>query len=62
MESRGAVYLMALENQVPGRDLSDPRLCGIFNTEGNVAIRAGGSNMIIYELAWDGKCLSRGVE
>lgn len=56
MQERGGRYLMALENQVPGENLSDPRLCPVFQSDGDAALRAGGSKMVIYALAWDGHC------
>lgn len=56
MRARGAKYLMALDNQVPGGDMDDPRLCPVFTTGGDVAPRAGASNMTVYALAWDGNC------
>jgi 4-amino-4-deoxy-L-arabinose transferase-like glycosyltransferase len=56
IEGRGADYLMALENQVPGDDPRDPRLCPVFTTGGAVAPLAGGTNMTIYRLAWDRTC------
>lgn len=56
MQAQGGRYLMAFDTQVPGRDLNDPRLCEVFNTRGEASIRAGGSNMITYALAWDGVC------
>lgn len=56
MESNGARYLMAFTDQVPGRDLTDPRLCPLHQTAGREALLAGGSKMVIYRLAWDGQC------
>jgi hypothetical protein len=56
MRERDAKYLMALENQIPGRDPNDSRLCEVFTTSGEDALRAGGSNMTIYVIAWDGNC------
>ena len=56
MEARGAVYLMAFPDQVPGDDPTDPRLCSIFITNGEAAPRLGGANMSIYRLAWSGSC------
>ncbi|MFN8564454.1 MAG: hypothetical protein U0703_23190 [Anaerolineae bacterium] len=56
MQARGGKYLMALDNQVPGGDVHDPRLCEVFTTGGDVAPRAGASNMTVYALAWDGNC------
>ncbi len=56
MEERGAAYLMALDDQVPNDDLSDPRLCLIFNTGGALAPVSGGSNMKVYRIAWDRSC------
>jgi hypothetical protein len=56
MEERGAVYLMAMDDQVPNDDPGDPRLCTIFNTAGALAPISGGSNMRVYRIAWDGIC------
>ncbi len=56
MQARDAKYLEALDNQIPGGSLDDPRLCPIFKTEGTAALRAGGSKMTIYRLAWEGTC------
>ena len=56
MQERGAVYLMAMDDQVPNDDPNDPRLCPIFDTEGAVAPVQGGSNVVIYRLDWDANC------
>lgn len=56
MQARGGKYLMALDNQIPGGDAHDPRLCEVFTTGGTVAPLAGASNMTVYALAWDGVC------
>ncbi len=56
MQERGGRYLMALDNQVPGGDVHDPRLCEVFTTHGEAAKRAGASNMTVYRLAWDESC------
>lgn len=56
MKARGARYLMAFPDQVPGADLRDPRLCPVFTTNGATSPRQGGYNMTIYALAWDGIC------
>jgi hypothetical protein len=53
MRERGGKYLEVLNNQIPGGDLHDPRLCPVFATYGTAALRAGGSNMSIYALRWD---------
>lgn len=58
MRERDAKYLMALDNQIPGRDPNDSRLCEVFATTGTDAVRAGGSNMRIYAITWDGNCAS----
>jgi hypothetical protein len=58
MRERGAKYLMALDNQVPGGDVHDLRLCPVFTTGGEAAPRAGASNMTVYRLAWDRDCAS----
>ncbi len=56
MQRRGARYLMAFPNQVPGGDTLDSRLCPLFTTNNPTAIAAGGKNMSVYTLAWDGVC------
>ncbi len=56
MQAQGGRYLRALNDQVPGDDVNDPRLCPVFTTGGTAAVRAGGTNMTIYKLAYDGVC------
>jgi len=56
MQAQNAQYLMAFPDQIPGDDPTDPRLCEVFNTGGEAAIAAGGGNMAVYALAWDGNC------
>ncbi|MBZ0285088.1 MAG: hypothetical protein K8L97_30410 [Anaerolineae bacterium] len=56
MEERDARYLMAFPDQIPGDDVNDPRLCPIFTTGGKTSPAAGGPNMAVYKLAWDGMC------
>lgn len=56
MRERGAVYLMAFPDQVPGDDVQDERLCPIYTTGGSASPLAGGANMTIYALTWSGTC------
>jgi hypothetical protein len=56
MRQRGVRYLMAFPNQVPGQDVSDPRLCPIFTTNGQTVLSMNEANMTIYALTWDGVC------
>ncbi len=58
MRAHDVKYLMALDNQVPGGDVKDPRLCEVFNTHGQAALSGGpgASNMKVYALAWNGVC------
>jgi hypothetical protein len=56
MEERGARYLMALPDQIPGQSEDDPRLCEIFNSGGEWSPRYGGATMKVYALAWNGEC------
>lgn len=56
MQARQARYLMAFPDQVPGGDAGDRRLCPVYSTGSPWATAAGGSNMTIYALAWDGDC------
>jgi hypothetical protein len=56
MQQRGARYLMAFPDQIPGKRTDDPRLCPVFETSGTTSPAAGGPNMTVYSLAWDGIC------
>ena len=56
LETRGAQYLMAMPDQVPGDDVNDARLCPVYQSDGRAAIIAGGEKMTIYGLAWDDPC------
>ncbi|MBN2470580.1 MAG: hypothetical protein JXN59_07640 [Anaerolineae bacterium] len=56
MAARDVRYLLAFPDQVPGQDADDPRLCPMFTTGAPEAIAAGGQNMTVYALAWDGNC------
>jgi hypothetical protein len=56
LAARGARYLMAMPDQVPGADADDARLCPVYQSEGRAAVGAGGEKMTIYALAWDGVC------
>jgi hypothetical protein len=56
LQERGARYLMAMPDQVPGEEVSDPRLCLYYRSDGTATFAAGGEKMTIYRLAWDGDC------
>jgi hypothetical protein len=56
MQERDARYLMAFADQVPGRNVNDPRLCPIYSTGAEITLLAGGTNMTIYRLSWDATC------
>ena len=56
METRGVRYLMAFPDQIPGHDGEDSRLCPVYATGAPWAREAGGANMTVYMLAWDGGC------
>lgn len=58
MEGRGARYLVAFPDQIPGRDINDPRLCLLHTTNAPTARQAGGENMSIYSLSWQGNCVT----
>jgi hypothetical protein len=58
MEQKNAKYLMAFPDQLPGRNPNDPRLCPLFTTGGAAAKAAGGANMTVYRLHWEGECSS----
>jgi len=55
MEARGAAYLMAFTDQIPGRSPDDGRLCPVFVTGGQTAPTFGQSNMTVYALDWSGR-------
>jgi hypothetical protein len=60
IQQEQAQYLMAFPDQIPGypdRLPADaPALCPVFTTNGQAAPAAGGKNMSIYWLAWEGVC------
>ncbi|HEX2908279.1 MAG TPA: hypothetical protein VHO69_15515, partial [Phototrophicaceae bacterium] len=56
MQQHDARYLMAFPDQIPGKTTDDPRLCAVFGTGGTASPAAGGPNMAVYRLAWDGVC------
>ncbi len=56
LRERNAQYLLAFPDQIPGQNPDDPRLCPLFTTEGTASLQAGGGNMTVYALAWDGNC------
>jgi hypothetical protein len=56
LQKNNARYLMAFPDQVPGDDINDSHLCPLFTTGGQASIQAGGPNMTIYALTWDGMC------
>jgi hypothetical protein len=59
MEERGAVYLMAFPDQIPGRNPNDSRLCLVFYADSEITRRvrgAEGTSMRIYRIAWDATC------
>jgi hypothetical protein len=58
IEQRGAPYLMAFPDQVPGKDADDSRLCPVFTSNGAASRSVGGPNMTVYFLIWDGSCSS----
>jgi len=56
MQERGARYLMAFPDQIPGKRTDDPRLCQVFVTPNRTSYSVSGPNMAVYALAWDGVC------
>lgn len=58
MRERNVQYLMAFQDQLPGNDPSDSRLCLRYQSDGRTTLDAGGSKMTIYQLIWDGECPS----
>jgi hypothetical protein len=56
MQAYDARYLMAFDDQIPGRNPADARLCFLYQSDGRQSIEAGGSKMVIYAIAWDGVC------
>jgi hypothetical protein len=56
LQERGARYVMAFPDQLPGKRTDDPRLCQVFITPERTSHAVGGPNMAVYELAWDGVC------
>jgi hypothetical protein len=58
MQARNAQYLMVFPDQIPGGDAEENHLCPVFSTNNAAARDAGGANMTIYALKWDGNCES----
>ncbi|MBI5669044.1 MAG: hypothetical protein HZC41_13650 [Chloroflexi bacterium] len=56
LRQNDARYLMAFPDQIPGKNVDDSRLCRVFVTDGQASLAAGGPNMAVYALAWDGRC------
>ena len=56
LQARDARYLMAFPDQIPGQDVSDPRLCRVFSTQGPTGRGLGQPNMAVYKLSWDHEC------
>ena len=56
MQARQARYLLAFPDQVPGGDVTDEHLCPVYTTNNRTAPAAGGHNMTIYALTWNGDC------
>lgn len=56
MQERGAEYLLAFPDQIPGGRVDDPRLCPVYSTDAAVTKSVGHANMQIYRLAWDANC------
>lgn len=56
LRERDARFLMAFPNQIPGGDVNDEHLCPVFSTNNPTALAAGGQNMAVYALTWDGSC------
>jgi len=56
MQERGARYLLAFPDQIPGDDPTDPRLCPIYTTGEEITLELERENMTLYELAWDATC------
>ncbi len=56
MQTRGAKYLLAFPDQIPGGRIDDPRLCPLYSTNAAITQRVGHANMQVYRLAWAGGC------
>lgn len=56
MEARGARYLMAFPDQIPGRNPQDARLCLLYRSSGATSARIGGPAMAVYRLVFAGAC------
>lgn len=56
LRQNDARYLMAFPDQIPGKNTDDSRLCRVYSTEGKASPAAGGPNMAVYALAWNGIC------
>jgi hypothetical protein len=57
LRSRDTHYLMVFPDQIPSGPTSDSPLCLVFVTNGTSSPRAGGANMAVYRLEWEGSCI-----
>lgn len=55
-EGQDVHFFMGFDDQTPGGDPADPRLCPVKRSAGTASVEAGGSSMTIYALAFDGNC------
>jgi hypothetical protein len=55
MQAQGVMHLLAFDWQIPGANLTDPRLCMLH--ESASAAAGGESKLTLYRLAWDGVCV-----
>ena len=56
LRARDAQYLMAFPDQIPGQNTSDPRLCIVFTSNGELGRSLGQANMAVYRINWDHNC------
>lgn len=56
MQERDGRYLMAFPDQIPNEDINDPRLCLLYNTNGETSRSVNGPSMAVYQLNWTGSC------
>ncbi|MFN8376672.1 MAG: hypothetical protein U0694_27845, partial [Anaerolineae bacterium] len=56
LQQRGARYLMAFPDQIPGDDVNDPHLCPIHRSGGTTSPAIGGPSMVVYALTWNNVC------
>ena len=56
LQDQDVEYLMAMPGQIPDFPRRRRKLCPVYISEGEAALRAGGEKTVVYRLAWNSEC------